>query len=122
MSEDEREAVVAVLTRYVESYLQADVDALRDVFADDAVMNGYVGERLVTGSPEVFIQNVGKAPPIVSLGGTPTYEIGEVEVIGNVAAVTVRELGFGALNFIDYMHLLKRNGVWKIVSKTFSTF
>lgn len=122
MSQDDKATVAAVLTQYVESYLHADMDALREVFADDAVMNGHVGERLITGSPEVFIQNVGKAPPIASLGGAPTYEIGAIEITGNAAAVTLREMGFGALNFIDYMHLLKRDGVWKIVSKTFSTF
>lgn len=122
MSEDDRAQITQVITQYVEAYLQADVDALRDVFASDAVMNGYVGERLVTGVPEMFIQNVSKAPPIAAQGGSPTYEIGEIEITGNAAAVTLREMGFGALNFTDYMHLLKRDGAWKIVSKTFSTF
>lgn len=95
MSQDERTAIAAVLTQYVEAYLKADVDALRNVFAADAVMNGHVGDRLVTGSPEAFIENVEKAPTIASLGGNPSYEIGEVEITGNAAAVTVRELGFG---------------------------
>ncbi|MDB3891600.1 nuclear transport factor 2 family protein [Alphaproteobacteria bacterium] len=119
---DDRAQISQVITQYVEAYLQADVEALRDAFAYDAVMNGHLGDRLVTGSPEVFIQNVGKAPPIATLGGTPSYEIGEIEITGNAAAVTVRETGFGELNFTDYMHLLKRDGRWKIISKTFSTF
>lgn len=122
MSADDRTQIKRVITQYVEAYLQADVDALRGVFAEDAVMNGYVSDRLVTGAPEQFIQNVGNTPPIATQGGTPTYEIGEIEITGNAAAVTLREMGFGELNFTDYMHLLKRDGQWKIVSKTFSTF
>jgi len=122
MSADDRTQVRKVITQYVEAYLQADVASLRDVFASDAVMNGYVDDRLVTGSPEVFIQNVGKAPPIATIGGSAIYEIGDIDITGNAAAVTVRETGFGELNFTDYMHLLKRDGAWKIISKTFSTF
>lgn len=122
MSVDDRAQISQVIKQYVEAYLKADVEALRDTFASDAVMNGYLGDRIVTGSPEIFIKNVAKEPAIATLGGTPTYEIGEIEITGNAASVTVREMGFGALNFTDYMHLLKRDRRWKIVCKTFSTF
>jgi len=122
MSADDKAAITQVITQYVEAYLAADIDALRDVFARDAVMNGYVGDRLVVGSPNVFVDNVGKNPSIASLGGNPTYEMGEIEIRGNAAAVTLQEHGFGEMNFTDFMHLLKRDGAWKIVSKTFSTF
>ena len=122
MSADDKAAITQVITQYVEAYLAADIDALRDVFARDAVMNGYVGDRLVVGSPNVFVDNVGKNPSIASLGGNPTYEMGEIEIRGNAAAVTLQEHGFGEMNFTDFMHLLKRDGTWKIISKTFSTF
>ena len=122
MSEDDVAEITQLLTRYVEAYLNADTAGLRAVFAEDAVMNGYVGDRLVTGAPDQFIVNVGKAPAIATLGGDPTYEIGAVEIRGNAASVTVQERGFGDKNFTDFIHLLKRDGAWKIVSKTFSTF
>jgi len=122
MSADDKAAITQVITQYVEAYLAADIDALCDVFARDAVMNGYVGDRLVVGSPNVFVDNVGKNPSIASLGGNPTYEMGEIEIRGNAAAVTLQEHGFGEMNFTDFMHLLKRDGTWKIISKTFSTF
>lgn len=122
MSADDVEAIKEVITTYVESYIHADVAGLRGVFAHDAVMNGYVGNRLVEGTPEPFIENVGNAPPIASTGQMPTYEIGHIDIRGNAAAVTIQEQGFGDLNFTDFMHLLKRDGAWKIISKTFSTF
>ncbi len=122
MSADDFAEIERVIVTYVESYIQADVETLRGVFADDAVMFGYVGDRLVEGTPDVFIENVGKAPAIASTEATPTYDIGHVEIRGNAASATIQEYGFGDLNFTDFMHLLKRDGAWKIVSKTFSTF
>ena len=122
MSAHEISEVRRVVTQYVESYLAADVAALKEVFAEDAVMNGYIGDRLIAGSPEYFIENVGKSPPIASQAGNPTYDIESVEIRGNAAAVTLHEHAFGGNNFTDFMHLLKRDGAWKIISKTFSTF
>ena len=122
MSADDRTEITQMITQYLEAYLRADVDALRDVFAPDAVMNGYVGTRLIEGAPEIFIQNVAKKPSILSLGRNPRYEIGDIQITGHAAAVTVMQYNFGDFNFTDYMHLLKRDGRWQIISKTFSTF
>ena len=120
-SKDELE-VVAVIEQYIASYIDADIAALRNVFASDAVMNGYVGERLVEGTPERFIQQVAANPPLASSGAALEYHIEHVSITHNAASVVLRETGFGPFNFTDYMHLLKRDGVWKIISKTFTTF
>ncbi len=119
--QDEQD-VRSVLHRYVTGYINADEATLRDVFADDAVMNGYLGDRLVAGTPEPFISRVTSEPPLASQGLDLHYDIAEVAVTGNAAAATLKEYGFGGFNFTDYMHLIKRDGCWKIISKTFSTF
>ena len=115
-------AVVAVIEQYVQSYINADIVALRDVFAPDAGMSGYVGDRLVEGTPEPFIQQVASKPPLASSGLDLNYTIEHISITHSAASVVVREIGFGPYNFTDYMHLLKRDGVWKIISKTFTTF
>ena len=120
-SKDELE-IVAVIEGYIEGYVNADLRALRGAFASDAVMNGYVDDRLVTGTPEPFFRQVGSNPPLASSGSGLDYDIEHISVTNNAASVVLRETGFGRHNFIDYMHLLKRDGVWKIVSKTFSTW
>ena len=49
-------------------------------------------------------------------------DIRNVEVNGNVASATVHERGFrGSAELVDHFHLLCENGVWKIISKTFTT-
>ena len=122
VSTQDEDAVTAVIHRYIEGYINASEQLLRDVFATDAVMNGYVGDRLVAGTPEPFIQRVISEPSLKSQGLELKYEIEQCAVTGNAAAVVLHEYKFGAFNFTDYMHLLKRDGDWKIVSKTFSTF
>ena len=123
-SRDESD-VVAVIERYIEGYVNADLPVLRGAFADDAVMNGYVDGRLVAGTPEPFFRQVGSNPPLKSSGPGPGpglgYRIEHLSITNNAASAVLRETGFGPYNFTDYMHLLKRDGVWKIVSKTFST-
>ena len=120
-SKDELD-IVAVIEGYIAGYINADLPALRGAFASDAVMNGYVDERLITGTPEPFFRQVGSNPPLGSSGFDLDYDIEHLSVTNNAASVVLRETGFGRHNFTDYMHLLKRDGVWKIVSKTFSTY
>ena len=114
--------VVAVIERYINSYIDGDIATLRTVFASDAIMNGFLDGRLVEGSPEPFIQNVASNPSLKSSGFDPQYKIEHISITNNAASVVVREIGFGPFNFTDYMHLLKRDGVWKIISKTFTTY
>ena len=120
-SKDESD-IVAVIEGYIEGYVNADLPALRAAFASDAVMNGYVGDRLVAGTPEPFFRQVGSNPPLKSSGSRLDYHIEHLSITNNAASVVLRETGFGERNFTDYMHLLKRDGVWTIVSKTFSTY
>jgi len=122
MSDEDIAAIRRVVTLYVEGYLRADTEALKRAFAPDAVMNGYLEGRLINSTPRTFIENVGKVPSIESQDCNPSYQIGDVEIRGNAAAVTLQEYNFGDRNFTDFMHLIKFDGVWKIVSKTFSTF
>lgn len=118
----EEQDVLSVLNQYVTGYIHADEAMLRDVFADDAKMNGYVGDRLVAGSPERFISRVANGPPLAEAGQEMRYEISALSITRNAASATLKEYDFGGFNFIDYMHLIKRDGQWKIISKTFSTF
>jgi hypothetical protein len=63
-----------------------------------------------------------KAPSMAEGGAPYQGKIASLDVVGNVASVTIKETGFGGtMAFTDYFHLLKDQGEWKIISKTFTT-
>lgn len=116
------EAVRKVVQQYVDGTYQGDVKALRDCFHPKAVMNGYLQDQLLIGGPEPFFENIENNPSMAEAGAPYKGEITFVDVVGNVASVTIKETGFGRdMAFTDYFHLLKEQGEWKIISKTFTT-
>ena len=122
MANLEEAAVRRVVQQYIDGTYQGDVKALRDCFHPKAVMNGYLGDQLLVGGPEPFFENMAKAPSMAEGGAPYKGMIASLDVVGNVASVTVKETGFaGTMAFTDYFHLLKDGGEWKIISKTFTT-
>lgn len=115
-------AVRKIIQSYIDGTFTGNVEALRNCFHPNAVMNGFLGDQLLLGGPEPFFENMAQAPSM-SEGGAPYQgNITWVEVVGNIASATLKETGFGGdLTFTDYFHLLKEQGEWKIISKTFTT-
>jgi len=111
-----------VLDRYSEAVYQADVETLKKIFHPAAVMNGYLGDKLLVGSPEPFLADIGGHPPMAESGAPFETEWTAVHVSGRTATATLEETGFfGSGHFINYFHLLLDGGEWKIVSKTFES-
>ena len=85
-------------------------------------MNGYLNNQLLLGDPEPFFQEIGNNPSMAEGGAPYKGEITSVDVVGNVASVTLKETDFaGGMSFTDYFHLIKVDDEWKILSKTFTT-
>lgn len=106
----------AVIDKYVAGSRDGDADLLRSIFHPSAVMVGYLGGRLMAGSPEAFFQHVKAQGP-----AGPGYraEIVDVEVDGRTAGATLVETGFAGLDFVDRFHLVEEGGTWRITSKLF---
>ena len=122
MANTEKDAVREVVQKYIDRTYQGDVSALRECFHSKAVMNGYLNEQLLLGDPEPFFQEIGNNPSMAEGGAPYKGEITSVDVVGNVASVTLKETGFaGGMSFTDYFHLIKVDDEWKILSKTFTT-
>ena len=118
----EKEAVYKVIQQYIDGTYRGDSKALRVCFHPKAVMNGYLNDQLLLGDPEPFFQDIEKKPSMAEGGAPYEGEMTSIDVVGNIASVTVKETGFGgSMKFTDYFHLLKEKGQWKIISKTFTT-
>lgn len=122
MTNSEEQAVRKVVQQYIDGTYQGDVKTLRGCFHPKAVMNGYLQDQLLIGGPEPFFENMENNPSMAEGGAPYKAEITFVDVVGNVASVTLKETGFaGTMAFTDYFHLIKEQGGWKIFSKTFTT-
>lgn len=116
------EAVYEVLERYMEGTYTADIPMLESVFHQEARMTGYLGDQLIMGTPAPFLEDMASQTSMKEQGQEYRADIRNVEVNGNVASATVHERGFrGSAELVDHFHLLCENGVWKIISKTFTT-
>lgn len=119
---DAAAAVRAVMERYVDAVFRADVDTLRGLFHPAAVMSGYLGDTLLAGSPEPFLVDVSSRPSMEASGAPYRAEILDVHASSLTASLRLEETGFfGQFSFVNYFHLLRVDGEWKIVSKTFQS-
>ena len=97
---------------------EGDVELLRSIFHPDALMNGYFQGNLGIGSPEPFFQIVAGMEPGNKDSGYHA-QIESIDVVGEVATAKLVETGFMATNFVDFFHLIRVDGEWKIISKTY---
>ena len=114
--------VKAIMQKYIDGTYKGDIDLLRQCFHPKAVMNGYLNNQMVLGDPEPFFQEIANNPSMVESWVPYKGEIASIDVLGNIASVTIKETGFaGVMKFTNYFHLIKVEGEWKIMSKTFTT-
>ena len=119
---DDVAAVRAVVERYVDATYRADIDQLRGTFHPGAAMSGYLGDNLLVGTPEPFFADMGSRPSMAGSDTAFKAQITSIQVAGRAAAVTLEEDGFfGIFRFVNYFHLLKLDGEWQLVSKTFAS-
>jgi len=111
-----------VAHRYIDAVYRGDAATLRACFHPSAVMSGYLGDELLTGTPERFFEDIGSTPPMASSGAPYVAEVVSVEVVGGAASVRIDETGFfGSLSFANWFHLIRGvDGEWSIVSKLFA--
>lgn len=114
--------VKQVMQNYMDGSFNADIEKLKSAFHANAVMNGYLGPECVMATPAAFIDDIASAPSMASQGDAYHAEIESIRIEGNVASVVVSETGFrGSATLVDFFHLIKVDGEWKIISKLFTT-
>ena len=117
---EDKAAVKQIVQFYIDGSGSGDVGILKSIFHPKAIMSGYIQGQLGIGSPEPFFEAVANNPPAKEAGAAYSAAITSIEVAGNAASVTLVEKGFLGMDFTDYFHLIKENGKWCIISKTFN--
>jgi hypothetical protein len=115
----EQKAVVDVVFKYLTGAYEGNVALILEAFHPQATMCGYLLEQEVIATPEFYIAEVEKNPSPKETGEKMQSVVSHVEVSGPVATVTVQLSGYWGSDGTDHLHLIKEEGNWKIISKTF---
>ena len=99
---------------YLDGGTNNDFETLKKVFHENATMkfisnDGYKEVNAL----EFFKKGITAGPK-----QNRETSITSIDVMGN-AAMAKLKIEYASFNFIDYMHLLKIDGEWKIVNKIF---
>lgn len=116
----DRDAVDQVMQTFMRAYTTADNRLARQVFRADGVMIGYSAARgpaLATRTGEQFAEGFDGKPAANEAQRKRSYQI--VDVAHNLAAVRVM-LDYPGWDGVDYVVLLKTDGQWKIMSKSWT--
>ncbi|MBK9214943.1 MAG: nuclear transport factor 2 family protein [Chloracidobacterium sp.] len=112
----EKDAVLVPLQNYLKAHATGDGEYYRKAFHTDGNLIFIRDGKYTTRSFADFIAGASGKPAADEAKRKRRIE--SVHVVGN-AAMAVIVLDYPTVKFTDYMTLLKINGEWKIVNKSF---
>lgn len=114
---EEYKAVEEAAMKFVKSVAEGDSRYAKELFTEEAVLFGYLDGKLEHGSIQQFYKNV----DTVSAGNDFKARIDIVDIEETLAVVRVLEEKWGGrIDFTDYLLLMKMDGEWKCVAKTYN--
>ena len=105
---------------YFKAMINANEDELRRVFHPQASVIGLFGDEFSCGGFDSFIDFV-KSTPAANENDKPfEYYVKGLILEGDIAVVTVGNYCYST-RFTDHLSMIKINGDWRIVAKTYCT-
>jgi hypothetical protein len=106
------------LKNYIRAHETGDASFVMLAFSNDARIKGKIGDSQIDWSvPEYMTRFSGTVAPDEHLRKR-TFELLDMSDNAAVAKVV---LDYPSVLFVDYMSLLRVDGTWKIVAKTFNS-
>ena len=109
--------VRAAIEHYLLGHATGDPEHYRKAFHPEAELFFVRDGKLTQWSLDEYIARAGTGKPAAD-EARRRRRIASVDVTGTAATAKV-ELDYPEVRFVDYMALLKLNGEWRIVNKTF---
>jgi hypothetical protein len=116
-SSSDREEITQVVQLYFDGMMERDRKKLDQAFLSEARLIGFRGDELTITSYETWAAGTAKGEP-----RNPAQfknELVSIRVQGNTA-VAETELYWPGIYYYDFLTLLKIDGQWKIVNKSWS--
>lgn len=112
----EKEAVRVPLENYIKGHETGDAEYMKKAFHTEGNLIFVRDGKYTTRSFAEYIAGMSGKPAADE--GKRKRAIESIDIAGNAAMARV-VLDYPTVKFIDYMTLLKINGEWKIVNKSF---
>jgi Putative lumazine-binding len=112
----EIDAVKVPLQNYIQGHETGNADFIRRAFTKDAKVMGYMGGNFISWGIEEYTGRFSGRPAEDEAQRKRSFEVLDVTEDAAVAKVV---LDYPLVKFSDYMSLLKIDGEWKIVAKSF---
>lgn len=116
INKTETEAIKVPLENYIRAHATGNAEFVRQAFYKDARIVALRDGKLLNWSVEEFASRFDGKAADDEAKRRRSYEI--LEISGSAAIARV-DLDYPAVKFTDYMSLLKVDGEWKIVNKSF---
>jgi len=116
MTDEDKRAVAVPLENYIKAHATGDGEFIRKAFHTEAKVMFFADGKFNQWSAEEFAARFTGKPAADENKRKRSFEI--IDVSGNAAIAKV-VLDYPTVKFTDYMTLLKIDGEWKIINKTF---
>ncbi len=113
---EEKKAAAVPLENYIKAQATGNSDFIRQAFHPEAKVMFFSNGKFNQLSVEEFATRFNGKPADDEAKRQRSFEI--IDMAGNAAIAKV-SLNYPTVNFTDYMTLLKIDGEWKIINKTF---
>ena len=118
LTDEEKKAVAVPLENYIKAHASGDAEFIRKAFLAEAKVMFAADGKFNQWSVGEFAARFTGKPAADEAKRKRSFEI--IDVAGNAAIARV-VLDYPTVKFTDYMTLLKIDGEWKIINKTFSS-
>ncbi len=113
---DEKESVKVPLENYIKAHATGDPEFAKKAFHTEGNLIWIREGKYTTRSFAEFIAGFNGKPAADEANRKRAIE--SIDIAGNAAIARI-VLDYPTIKFVDYMSLLKINGEWKIVNKSF---
>ncbi len=115
----ELDQIRKVIDLYIDGVHNGNVESLRQAFHPQSSMYGYKGQDLYVTPIQGLYDYIGSNPSPSKTGESHVCSVTHIHVSGNAASVEMAMDSYHEHDFTDYFQMLKVDGRWWIVSKTF---
>lgn len=116
---EDHQSILIVLADYFAGLYTGDTALLRSVFDPDAALFAEVNGQSYHKRLDEYLEGVEQRPSPEELGEPYQMKVLSLDVTHNIATAKVHVPARG-FNYYNHLSLLRRDGVWVIVNKTFA--